>query len=68
MLKDFPKPGGISDCFMLGSKPWISSKESNEDFALDGKAEWERSHGQLKASDRLQGNRHERGCTKQRFP
>jgi hypothetical protein len=26
---------------------------------LDGKAEWERSHGQFKISDRLQGNRHE---------
>jgi hypothetical protein len=38
----------------------LVSKNCGFQFALDGKAEWERSHGQLKVSDRLQGNRHER--------
>jgi hypothetical protein len=35
------------------------SKNCGFQFALDGKAEMERSHGQLKVSDRLHGNRHE---------
>ncbi len=38
----------------------LVSKNYGFHFALDGKAEWERSHGQLKVSDRLQQNRHER--------
>jgi hypothetical protein len=37
----------------------LVSKNCGFHFALDGKAEWERSHGQFKISDRLQGNRHE---------
>ncbi len=38
----------------------LVSKNCGFHFALDGKAEWERSHGQFKIPDRLQGNRHER--------